>query len=131
MSYKYHERAMVTNPRNMIRLWDVSYDGYNGGKDDRIVDWSKEGPGLERPFNAATTDMSVPYTGPSIMVMRFKVDTRSPDYKFYWPSPVCFHDRNLNVAEPPKLSPDPESIYLLQDANMRIFNSEIYREQYR
>lgn len=68
MSYKYHERAMVTNPRNMIRLWDICYDGYNGGKDDRVVDWSKEAPGHDRPFNAATTDMSVPYTGPSIMV---------------------------------------------------------------
>ena len=68
MSYKYHERALVTNPRNMVRLWDISYDGYNGGKDDRVVDWSKEAPGLDRPFNNATTDMSVPYTGPSIMV---------------------------------------------------------------
>lgn len=68
MSYKYHERAMVTNPRNMVRLWDICYDGYNGGKDDRVVDWSREAPGMARPFNAATTDMSVPYTGPSIMV---------------------------------------------------------------
>lgn len=63
--------------------------------------------------------------------MRFKVDTKSPDYKPYWPSPVVFHDRNLNMDEPPKLSPDPESIYVLQDATMRIFNNEVYREQYR
>jgi hypothetical protein len=42
-----------------------------------------------------------------------------------------FHDKNLNVNEPPRLSPDPESIYVLQDASMRIFNSELYREQYR
>ena len=68
MSYKYHERAMVTNTRNMVRLWDICYDGYNGGKDDRVVDWSKEAPGADRPFNNATTDMSVPYTGPSLMV---------------------------------------------------------------
>jgi len=27
MSYKYHERAMVTNEKNLIRLWDVAYDG--------------------------------------------------------------------------------------------------------
>ena len=63
--YKYHERALVHNPRNMIRLWDIAYDGYNGGKDDRAVNWSAESPGADRPFNAAVGDMSVPYTGPS------------------------------------------------------------------
>ena len=30
MSYKYHERAMVTNERNLIRVYDVAFDGYNG-----------------------------------------------------------------------------------------------------
>ena len=40
MSYKYHERALVLNERNMIRMWDVAYDGYNGGKDDSFVDWA-------------------------------------------------------------------------------------------
>ena len=34
MSYKYHERAIVINERNQIRLWDIAYDGYVGGKDD-------------------------------------------------------------------------------------------------
>jgi hypothetical protein len=32
MSYKYNERAMVFNERNLIRMWDVAYEGYNGGK---------------------------------------------------------------------------------------------------
>lgn len=131
MSYKYHARAMVFNERNLIRLWDVCYDGYNGGKDDTSVKWSEEAPGMDRPFNAAVTDMSVPYTGPSLMVMRFKVDRTSRDYRMNWPSPIVFHDKNLNIDEPPRLSPDPESIYVLQDANMRVFNSEVYREQYR
>jgi hypothetical protein len=131
MSYKYHARAMVFNERNLIRLWDVCYDGYNGGKDDTSVNWSDEAPGMERPFNAAVTDMSVPYTGPSMMVMRFKVDSARRDYRTNWPSPIVFHDRNLNVDDPPRLSPDPESIYVLQDSNMRVFNNEVYREQYR
>jgi hypothetical protein len=30
MSYKYHSRALVFNSKNLIRLWDVAYDGYNG-----------------------------------------------------------------------------------------------------
>ena len=131
MSYKYHARAMVFNERNLIRLWDVCYDGYNGGKDDTYVRWSDEAPGADRPFNSAVTDMSTPYTGPSLMVMRFKVDRSGRDYRMNWPSPIVFHDKNLNSDEPPRLSPDPESIYVLQDANMRVFNMEPYREQYR
>jgi hypothetical protein len=27
MSYKYHERAIVTNERNLIRVFDVCFDG--------------------------------------------------------------------------------------------------------
>jgi len=38
MSYKYHEHAMVTNERNMIRAYDVAFDGYNGGFDQTCVD---------------------------------------------------------------------------------------------
>ena len=34
MSYKYNERAIVVNERNLVRLWDIAYDGYVGGKDD-------------------------------------------------------------------------------------------------
>ena len=29
-SSKYHSRALVFNSKNMIRLWDIAYDGYNG-----------------------------------------------------------------------------------------------------
>ena len=130
MSYKYHERALVFNERNLIRLWDVAYDGYNGGKDDTIVDWTEEARGRARPFHQSATDMSVPYRGPSLMVMRFKVDRTHKDYRSYWPSPIVFHDNYLN-REPPKISPDPDSCYVVQDADMRVFNKDIYREQYR
>ena len=39
MSYKYNERAIVFNHKNLVRLWDIAYDGYNGGKDCRHVEW--------------------------------------------------------------------------------------------
>lgn len=39
MTYKYHERAIVFNERNMHRMWDVAYDGYVGGKDVSIMGW--------------------------------------------------------------------------------------------
>lgn len=72
MSYKYHERAMVTNEKNLIRLFDIAYDGYNGGKDDTFVSWTEESG--HRSYNTlkqATADVSMPYTGPSLMVRNF------------------------------------------------------------
>ena len=148
-SYKYHSRALVVNPKNLIRLWDIAYDGYNGGKDDRAVDWAAEAPGNERPFNQSVSDMSVPYNGPSLMVMKFHVNTASREYKRNWPrcvfvfylmrllavltcaphSPIQFHDR-LEI-DPPKMGIDPESLYAITDSSWRVFNQADYREQYR
>lgn len=69
MSYKYHERAMVTNEKNLIRLWDIAYDGYNGGKDDVFVSWMDEsGHRSYNTFVNATANTNMPYSGPSIMV---------------------------------------------------------------
>jgi len=42
MTYKYHERSIVFNERNLHRVWDVAYDGYVGGKDMQIVDMNSE-----------------------------------------------------------------------------------------
>ena len=129
MSYKYHSRAIVANSRNLIRCWDVGYDGYNGGKDDRCVDWQAEAPGNDRPFNQSVSDMSVPYNGPSLMVMKFHVNTSSRDYRRNWPSPIVFHDK-LD-QDPPKCSIDPDSLYAVSDSSWRVFNQPEYREQYR
>jgi len=100
------------------------------GKDDRVVDWSDEAPNKPRPFNRAVSDLSVPYQGPSIVVMRFKVDRTNPAYKTYWPSPIVFHDKFIG-QDAPKISPDPDSVYLVQTDGMRVFNNDMYREQYR
>ena len=69
MSYKYHERAMVTNEKNLIRLWDVAYDGYNGGKDDTFVSWTEDsGHRSWKTLLSETANTTMPYTGPSLMV---------------------------------------------------------------
>jgi hypothetical protein len=69
MSYKYHERAVVTEEKNLIRLFDIAYDGYNGGKDDTFVSWT-EGSGHRsyKTLQSETANTMMPYTGPSIMV---------------------------------------------------------------
>lgn len=86
MSYKYNEKAIVINNKNLIRLWDVAYDGYNGGKDCTAVNWESE-ESLHK-FAEDTYEMNRPYEGASMMVMAFKnVDDTEP-----WPSPILFHD---------------------------------------
>lgn len=67
MSYKYHASALVFNNRNLIRFWDISYDGYVGGKDVTILDWGSD-QDLAR-FVRADNNLAAPYNGPSIVVL--------------------------------------------------------------
>lgn len=54
----------VTNEKNLIRLWDIAYDGYNGGKDDVFVSWTEDaGHRSWRTFKQSTANTNMPYTG--------------------------------------------------------------------
>ena len=97
MSYKYHERAMVTNERNLIRTYDVAFDGYNGGMDQSHVIW--EDQDSRSKFANAVYDRNQPYHGPSMMVMSFPPHAS----KQAWPNPIVFHN-----AAPVGASIDPE-----------------------
>ena len=86
MSYKYNEKAIVINNKNLIRLWDVAYDGYNGGKDCTFVNWRN--PESRQKFEEDTYETNRPYEGVSMMVMAF----RNSEDTEPWPSPILFHD---------------------------------------
>ena len=101
MSYKYHQRAMVTNERNLIRVYDVAFDGYNGGMDQRHVNWND--PQKRQEFREATFDRTRAYNGPSMLVMALPHDMdRSPRA---WPNPIIF---TPEVSGNPSPSPDKE-----------------------
>jgi hypothetical protein len=86
MSYKYNEKAIVLNQKNLIRMWDVAYDGYNGGKDCTHVSWTD--PESVGRFKDDTYENNKPFEGASMMVMKFtNIDSGDP-----WPSPIIFHD---------------------------------------
>ena len=87
MSYKYHERAIVTNERNLIRVYDVAFDGYNGGMDQRYVNWHD--PDSIQAFKDATWERTRPYNGPSMLVMALPVDEAYSDKT--WPNPIVYH----------------------------------------
>ena len=102
MSYKYHERAIVFNEKNLLRMWDVAYDGatralrpvletvglsqtythacrcagYCGGKDCSILDWGSTEQ--VKRFTQADSHLNRPYDGPSIVV----VSARAPRAPF-------------------------------------------------
>jgi len=137
MSYKYHERAIVFNEKNLIRLWDVAYDGYSGGKDATYVEWDRQDK--VNAFKSATNDISQNYKGPSMMVMAFSHNQNSPEFrdnfKRNWPSPIVFHDdhdfaargnnaRRLTQAS--RLSADPNNSHPIDTSDMRVFNNPLY-----
>ena len=87
MSYKYHERAIVTNERNLIRVFDVCFDGYCGGNDGNILAWDKQS--LE-DFKSKATSLSDAYTGPSMLVMALPPHT---DAMHQFPNPLVLHTK--------------------------------------
>jgi hypothetical protein len=105
MSYKYHERAIVTNERNLIRVFDVCFDGYCGGNDSRILTWSNTDV---VNFKQKSQTLSEPYDGPSMIVMALPPYSDALDP---FPNPIIlqtvltpnarqhtFPDRNLKPA---------------------------------
>jgi hypothetical protein len=93
MSYKYHERAIVTNERNLIRVYDVCFDGYCGGNDATILTWS--GNSLE-DFKAKASGLNDAYTGPSMLIMSLPPET---NYMKSFPKPIILHTK-LHSAPP-------------------------------
>ena len=142
MSYKYHERAIVFNEKNLIRMWDIAYDGYNGGKDDTYVNWMDDGDESSRngpsAFKEATLDLSKNYRGPSMMVMAFVHDRSRLDdtgrnafdqnFRRNWPSPIVFYDTGSRAPE--TLAVDYDNVQTVDVEEFRVFNNELYSKAY-
>jgi hypothetical protein len=136
MSYKYHSRAVVINSKNLVRLWDIAYDGYVGGKDDTYVDWTNDEDVSQ--FHEHTMDVSKQYRGKSMMVMAFDhsdkknsvhADLYEREFLPNWPSPIMFfddyHKKNASLAM------DSENIHVCDTNQFRVFNKGIYKNRYR
>lgn len=143
MSYKYHERAIVFNEKNLIRLWDIAYDGYNGGKDDSYVDWTN-GNSVDS-FKEATMNLGKNYRGQSMMVLAFAHDRNlvndrgvnlyETQFKRNWPSPVVFYDsynpeRRQDTGRE-ALPLDYDNLQTVDVEEFRVFNNELYNGSYR
>lgn len=141
MSYKYNERAIVINEKNLVRLWDIAYDGYVGGKEDSAVDWGDDNPQNANScarLSEQTMDVTVPFRGPSMMVMAFDHTEAKEDHHAHiynnsfqsnWPSPIVFYDKN-NGGDSESLPSDFENIHVVQTKQFRVFNNDLYAHKY-
>jgi len=143
MSYKYNERAIVINERNLVRLWDIAYDGYVGGKEDSAVEWDsvdETRPNSRRSFDNATMDVTRNYRGPSMMVMAFNhADARvrggqhtrvfKEHFQSNWPSPIVFYDTLGPMTV--RASADFDNIHVVDAQQFRVFNNPLYENGYR
>ena len=124
MSYKYNERAMVFNEKSLIRLWDIAYDGYNGGKDDTYLDFTDAE--AVRRYKEKVCERNDPYTGPSIIAMAFPVNEEHPEWRRNWPNPIAWETTN-----PAKYCIDPETqATYMTDTNNLVFASELYKTKW-
>lgn len=145
MSYKYNERAIVINERNLVRLWDIAYDGYVGGKDDSCVDWNDDDASNAHSRQClvdGTMDVTRPYRGPSMMVMAFHHEegkrTAQSDgntmykknFKPNWPSPIVFYDRLDKMDRDAHTRADFDNIHVVEAQQFRVFNNELYKNGY-
>jgi len=137
MSYKYHERAIVFNEKNLIRLWDIAYDGYTGGKDDTFVDWTHEDSVTK--FKEDTMDVTKNYAGSSMMVLGFVHSDQVKDHTGHsvyrkhfqrnWPSPILFDDTfdpHHPDRQPVKATVGYDNLDVLDVTGFRVFNKPIY-----
>jgi hypothetical protein len=108
----------------MIRLWDTSYDGYNGGKDCTSVKWD-ESDSIQK-FKELTYEVNRPYEGASMMVMAFKNVTSTDP----WPSPIVFHDPQYDNNANMNPYIDPDHVHPIKKNDFRVFNRECYRKDY-
>ena len=122
--YKYNERAIVYDHKNLLRMWDIAFDGYHGGKDCTYVNWLDDDD-MHR-FLESTYDLTRPYEGQSMFVMRFSNINNAQS----WPSPIVFHDPEYESAS--RTVPlDGEHQHRIKTESLRVFNRKDYRTQYR
>lgn len=83
----------------MIRVFDVAFDGYNGGMDQTAVDWASDSS--RNSFMQSTFNRSQPYHDSSMLIMSIPHDHQVS--KRAWPNPIMFQPKDSGNA-----NPDPE-----------------------
>ena len=124
---------MVTNERNLVRVFDVAFDGYNGGMDQKYVKWGD--PSSRHEFQQATYERGRAYNGPSMLVM--KLPTSASHSNTPWPNPIVFQPNMSGNATPdPEKGPAPSDLrnHMVFDAstgNCSVDQEQVYKQYMR
>ena len=122
MNYKYHARAVVFNEKHLLRLWDVSFNGYTGGMGTRLVDWKdvvdwhEETNHLDEPLKHEFND---------IFVMRFAPEEVLDGNL---PNPINFNSKPGVQNDASACMADAENIYNTHQPSMDVFAQMQTRE---
>lgn len=96
----------MTNERNLIRVFDVAFDGYNGGMDQTFVKWGNDTSCNE--FRDATYERGRAYNGPSMLVMAIpNSGSKTTDP---WPNPIVFQPNTKGGSISPEKGPTPSDL---------------------
>jgi len=114
MNYKYHARAVVLNEKHLLRLWDVSFNGYTGGMGTTFVNWVDT---ADWKTKTLALDEPIKSDFPDIFAMRFDEDKK---YDQDVSNPINFaynpeEDAQASVAT------DPENIHTTFSPNMNVY----------
>jgi hypothetical protein len=123
MSYKYHERAIVHNEKNLIRLWDVCFNGYTGGMGTKLVKWDNS-----EDFKHKAHNISEPFGNTEdIMCMIFEHDNNDDEHTLEseMPNPIKFHGQAGNPA-----NIDADNIYTLMTDEMNVLYGDKYADRF-
>jgi len=102
------------NEKNLIKCWDVAFNGYNGGMDDTHVSWTE----TNESFQESTTNLSEPYSGDSMLIMRFR---HIPGK--HWPNPILLSHEGPTTSSKTEMPIDPENIHSIFDWKMAVFSA--------
>jgi len=108
MSYKYNERAIVFNEKNLVRVWDIAYASYCGGKGTKILR-----VGEQNEFIENTGDNSKAYNGPDVIFIPINLLLNKP--KVNWPSPTKITGDSQGNNNNAAIALIPDQDFHLQD----------------
>ncbi|KAJ1468631.1 hypothetical protein T484DRAFT_1755009 [Baffinella frigidus] len=94
MNYKYHARAVVFNEKHLLRLWDIAFNGYNGGMGTKVLSFNDEEDVKNWKNSSHSLDEQLRHDTKDIFVMRF--DANDNNFDGVISNPINFHSNPDN-----------------------------------
>jgi hypothetical protein len=118
MNYKYHARAVVFNEKHLLRLWDIAFNGYNGGMGTKVLSFNDEDDVNNWKQSSHSLDEQLRHDTKDIFVMRF--DANDNNFDGVISNPIGFHAKD---ASGKKAYADAENMHCTHLECMDVFEN--------